>query len=42
MLVRISAGLLGQGVAAIYGPGTNIPQAAGDVLRLILRRKKAA
>ncbi len=39
---RDHAGLLSQGVAAIYGPGTNIPQAAGDVLRLILRRKKAA
>ncbi len=39
---RDHAGLLSQGVAAIYGPGTNIPRAAGDVLRLILRRKKAA
>ena len=26
------------GVSAIYGPGTNIPQAAGEVLRLITRR----
>ena len=39
---RDHAGLLSQGVAAIYGPGTNIPQAAGDVLRLIRRRRKAA
>ncbi|MBN8279941.1 MAG: methylmalonyl-CoA mutase [Gammaproteobacteria bacterium] len=30
------------GVAAIYGPGTNIPQAAGEVLRLIKNRRKAA
>ncbi|MBL8202048.1 MAG: methylmalonyl-CoA mutase [Chromatiales bacterium] len=30
------------GVAAIYGPGTNIPQAAGEVLRLIRNRRKAA
>jgi methylmalonyl-CoA mutase len=26
------------GVSAIYGPGTNIPEAAGEVLRLITRR----
>ena len=39
---RDHAGLRSQGVAAIYGPGTNIPQAAGDVLRLIRRRRKAA
>jgi len=26
------------GVAAIFGPGTNIPQAAGEVLRLLGKR----
>ena len=30
------------GVAAIYGPGTNIPLAAGEILRLIRNRRKAA
>jgi methylmalonyl-CoA mutase len=30
------------GVAAIFGPGTNIPDAAREVLRLIRARKKAA
>jgi methylmalonyl-CoA mutase len=30
------------GVAAIYGPGTNIPVAAGEVLRLIRQRRRAA
>ncbi|MCZ6862914.1 MAG: methylmalonyl-CoA mutase [Alphaproteobacteria bacterium] len=30
------------GVAAIYGPGTNIIKAAGEVIRLIRRKKKAA
>ena len=30
------------GVAAIYGPGTNIPSAAKDVLARIHRRRKAA
>jgi methylmalonyl-CoA mutase len=30
------------GVAAIYGPGTNIPQAAGEILRLIRRRRSKA
>ncbi|MEQ1801345.1 MAG: methylmalonyl-CoA mutase [Gammaproteobacteria bacterium] len=30
------------GVAAIYGPGTHIPKAAGEVLRLIRNRRKAA
>jgi methylmalonyl-CoA mutase len=30
------------GVAAIFGPGTNIPQAAGEVLRLIRSRRRAA
>ncbi len=34
--------LLRQGVAAIYGPGTNIPHAAAEVLGLIRRRKRAA
>jgi methylmalonyl-CoA mutase len=34
--------LLGQGVAAIYGPGTNIPHAAAEILGLIRRRRKAA
>jgi len=31
-----------QGVAAIYGPGTNIPKAASDILALLARRPKAA
>jgi len=30
------------GVAAIYGPGTNIPLAAGEVLRLIAKKRVAA
>jgi methylmalonyl-CoA mutase len=30
------------GVAAIYGPGTNIPMAASDILRLIEKRRLAA
>ena len=34
--------LLDAGVAAIYGPGTNIPQAAAEILGLIRRRRKAA
>src|SRR5258708_227098 len=34
--------LLGQGVAAIYGPGTNIPHAASEILGLIKRPRKAA
>ena len=34
--------LLEQGVAAIYGPGTNIPVAASEVLKLIERQKLAA
>jgi methylmalonyl-CoA mutase len=34
--------LLAKGVAAIYGPGTNIPRAASEVLSLIRRQKKAA
>ncbi len=34
--------LRGAGVAAIYGPGTNIPLAASEILGLIRRRRKAA
>ncbi len=34
--------LMKQGVSAIYGPGTNIPAAAGEILSLIRRRRKAA
>ena len=34
--------LRAQGVAAIYGPGTNIPLAASEFLSLIRRRRKAA
>ncbi len=34
--------LLQAGVAAIYGPGTNIPHAAAEILTLIRRRRKAA
>jgi len=30
------------GVAAIYGPGTNIPAAAGEIMQLIRRRREAA
>jgi len=30
------------GVAAIFGPGTNIPKAAAEILTLIHRRRKAA
>ena len=30
------------GVAAIYGPGTNIPAAASEILGLIARRRQAA
>ncbi|MSO89429.1 MAG: methylmalonyl-CoA mutase [Rhodospirillaceae bacterium] len=33
--VRDHAGLLGAGVAAVYGPGTGIPKAAAEVLNLI-------
>jgi len=36
------AGLIDEGVAAIYGPGTNIPHAASEILRIIRRRRKAA
>ena len=31
-----------KGVAAIYGPGTNIPEAAHDILAMIERRRAAA
>ena len=31
-----------KGVAAVYGPGTNIPAAAAEVLRLIVKKRKAA
>jgi methylmalonyl-CoA mutase len=30
------------GVAAIFGPGTNIPKAAAEILGLIRRQRKAA
>src|SRR3546814_12539062 len=30
------------GVAGIYGPGTNIPQAAAEILQLIRRQHEAA
>ena len=30
------------GVAAIYGPGTNIPTAASEIMRMVARREKAA
>jgi methylmalonyl-CoA mutase len=36
------AALTAAGVAAIYGPGTNIPAAAGEVLGLIRKRRAAA
>jgi methylmalonyl-CoA mutase len=35
-------GLRKAGVAAIFGPGTNIPKAAAEILGLIHRRRKAA
>ncbi len=34
--------LMAAGVAAVYGPGTNIPVAAGEVLNLIRQQRKAA
>ena len=34
--------LLESGAHAIYGPGTNIPHAAGEILRLVRRHRKAA
>jgi methylmalonyl-CoA mutase len=33
------AALLDAGVAAVYGPGTNIPVAAAEVLKLIAERQ---
>ena len=36
------AGLIDHGVAVIPGPGTNIPHAAREILRLIRRRGKPA
>jgi methylmalonyl-CoA mutase len=36
------APLLAAGVSAIYGPGTNIPTAASDILRLLSTRRAAA
>jgi methylmalonyl-CoA mutase len=30
------------GIAAIYGPGTNIPAAAAEILRLIEKQRLAA
>ncbi|MFQ5958845.1 MAG: cobalamin-dependent protein, partial [Alphaproteobacteria bacterium] len=34
--------LHGAGVAAIFGPGTNIPAAAAEVMGLIAKRRQAA
>lgn len=34
--------LLAAGVSAVYGPGTNIPQAAGEILTLIGKARAAA
>ena len=36
------APLMEAGVAAIYGPGTSIPVAASEVLKLIRRHRQAA
>ncbi|MEJ2138250.1 MAG: methylmalonyl-CoA mutase [Gammaproteobacteria bacterium] len=36
------AELKAAGVAAVYGPGTNIPEAAGQVLDIVRERNKAA
>ena len=36
------AALLDAGVAAVYGPGTNIPVAAAEVLKLIAERQSRA
>jgi methylmalonyl-CoA mutase len=33
--------LLEAGVAAIYGPGTNIPHAAAEILELLRQRNRA-
>jgi methylmalonyl-CoA mutase len=34
--------LKGKGVSAIYGPGTNIPNAAREIIQLVRRRRAAA
>jgi len=34
--------LMRAGVSAVYGPGTNIPLAAGEILKLIAKRRLAA
>ncbi|HEV3178811.1 MAG TPA: methylmalonyl-CoA mutase [Stellaceae bacterium] len=34
--------LMRAGVSAVYGPGTNIPIAAGEILKLIAKRRMAA
>ena len=34
--------LRGAGVAAIFGPGTNVPAAAAEVIGLIAKRQAAA
>ncbi len=34
--------LIKEGVAAIYGPGTNIPHAASEIMGIIRRQRKAA
>jgi methylmalonyl-CoA mutase len=39
---RDHAGLKAQGVAAIFGPGTHIPDAAREIIRLVKRRREAA
>ena len=40
--VQDHAALLKRGVAAVYGPGTNIPAAASDILQLLRKRQTAA
>ena len=35
------AGLKAAGVAAVYGPGTNIPAAAEEVLEIVSKRRAA-
>jgi methylmalonyl-CoA mutase len=39
---RDHAGLKARGVAAIFGPGTHIPDAAREIIRLVKRRREAA
>jgi methylmalonyl-CoA mutase len=36
------AELLAAGASAIYGPGTNIPHAASEILALIRKKRAAA